>query len=456
MGELITWTNCKVRLGDLKKWDENPAEINKESAARLVESFNEFGQVQALAIDPDYRLIDGHQRLDVWLEKFGPDFQADCRMSSRTFTLRERQKVAVFLRSAAVGQYNWDKLANWDPIDLKDWGFDNKTLNAWQKDAGALKDFIEAQEPDVQDAEPKVDQAAELLKKWKVEIGDLWQIGIHRLYAGDATDPESFTRLLGEEKADLVFTDPPYGVSYIGGARPDEDKWKPLENDNLRGLAFQEFLAKAFTNMHAGTKENTALYCFHASRNQIEFESALKESGYQVRQQLIWNKGMVLGRSDYHWTHEPCFYCGKIGGKTEWYGDRSQKTVLGKRRSAFENLTREKLLAIVMLLAENTTCWEIDRDAVTEYQHSTQKPTRLALKGIMNSSPEGGIVLDPFAGSGSTMVAAENAGRACRAMELEPGYCAVILQRMQDAFLGIEISRIVKGIGHMTEEVGQG
>ena len=175
----ITWTNYQIRLGDLHDWPGNPAEIGKDAAARLVESFNDFGQVQPLAIDPDNMLCDGHQRTHVWIEKFGPDFMADCRMASRKLTEKERQKLAVFLRSGAVGKYDWDKVSSWDAADLKEWGFDSGTLREWQTDAGALKAFIEANEPETVDAEPQISRADELLEKWKVKPGDLFGIGAY-------------------------------------------------------------------------------------------------------------------------------------------------------------------------------------------------------------------------------------------------------------------------------------
>jgi DNA modification methylase len=438
MAEIIQWENCRVRLGDLKKWEENPAEIDKESAARLVESFNEFGQVQALAIDPENRLIDGHQRLDVWLGKFGPEFIADCRKASRSLTLKERQKIAVYLRSAAVGHYNWDKLANWDPTDLKEWGFDARTLKGWKIQAASLKEFLDSTAPDENDAEPKVDQAAELQKKWKVKPGDIWTIGEHKLLCGDATNYEHISRLMGEEKADLVFTDPPYGVEYCGNK--DFKIWKKLENDGKEKFILGEFLEKAFLNYHKITIDTCAIYCFYSSSNHVIFQEALEKTGWIVKQQIIWLKGWnYMPYEHYNWSHEPIFYAHKKGFQSIWFGDRSQRTTIGKGKSAYENATRETLLKIVLAMLDETTVWEIDKDI--RIMHSTQKPIHLAIKAINNSSPENGIVADFFAGSGSTMVACQNTGRICRAIELSPEYCAVILQRMTDAFLGIEISR---------------
>jgi hypothetical protein len=140
--EPITWTDCKLRLGDLSEWDDNPAEITKDAGARLAESLGEFGQIQTLAIDPERRLVDGHQRRGVWIDKYGADYVVDCRMASRMLTQKERQKIAVLLRSGTTGRYNWDKLAAWEGDDLQAWGMDATTLQEWKTDVAALGNFL--------------------------------------------------------------------------------------------------------------------------------------------------------------------------------------------------------------------------------------------------------------------------------------------------------------------------
>jgi DNA modification methylase len=283
-----------------------------------------------------------------------------------------------------------------------------------------------------EDVEPQIDKAEELRVKWGVESGQLWQLGEHRLVCGDCTDRAVVERVMGGEKADLVFTDPPYGVSYVGQNNPGGRNWNALENDELRGTELQEFIRNAFINIYEFTNDDTALYCWHASSTQREFENALNECGYEVKQQLIWNKGMVLGHSDYHWAHEPVFYCRKTGQKTHWFGFRTDKTILGERRSQLQKFTKETLLQIVMNMLDTSTTWEIDRDSVVEYQHSTQKPVRLAERAISNSSMEGTGVIDFFLGSGTTLIACERLGRKCRAVEISPAYVAVAIQRWVD------------------------
>jgi hypothetical protein len=144
MSEPIKWTNVTLKLSQLKKWENNPAEISKEAAGRLVECFNEFGQIETLAVDPENRLVDGHQRLDTWLAKYG-DIEVDCRKASRLLTEKERQKIAVMLRSGAVGRYNWDVVSGWNADDLQGWGMNSATLKDWKRDITALNELINSE-----------------------------------------------------------------------------------------------------------------------------------------------------------------------------------------------------------------------------------------------------------------------------------------------------------------------
>jgi len=175
----LTWEPCRVRLGDLKEWEQNPATIGKAEAARLLESLDEFGQVQALAIDPEDRIIDGHQRKTVWgmSHKYGADFIVDCRRASRMLTEQERRKLAVYLRSGAVGHYDLDALSNWGNYEeLISWGMDKSLANSWQAGARWIDDMIDSTKPE-QDAEPQISMADELLKKWGVKTGDMFGLG---------------------------------------------------------------------------------------------------------------------------------------------------------------------------------------------------------------------------------------------------------------------------------------
>jgi DNA modification methylase len=178
------------------------------------------------------------------------------------------------------------------------------------------------------------------------------------------------------------------------------------------------------------TNPNTALYTWYASKTHIQFETALMAAGWEVKQQLIWNKGMTLGHADYHWAHEPVLYCKKKDQTTEWYGDRTAKTILRQKRTELTTLKKEELVVIIRNLLDNSSTWEIDREKVVNYQHPTQKPVTLAGKGIINNSKEGDIVLDLFLGSGSTLIAGEQADRPVYGMELDPKFVQVIVDRI--------------------------
>lgn len=413
MTEPITWTNCQLRLGDLKKWDDNPAVIGKDAAVRLVESFNEFGQVQALAVDPDNRLIDGHQRLDVWLSKYGADMLVDCRMSSRNLTQRERQKVAVYLRSAAVGKYNWDIVANWDADDLNDWGMDGKTLDDWKSDVRALENFITSNKPELaEDVEPQIDRAAELNEKWQVKTGDLWQIGEHRLLCGDSTVKADVDSVMQGEKADIVFTDPPYNVA------SESRNYAADKSKAMKDLSESEWdkdfdISTVFPVLESIMSKDCAVYmCTSHWLVQRIWEWMWSWSDFCFY--CVWCKPNPMpSLSKRHWT---------------WATELIPYAVRGKHISNFPQD------------GHALNWWDIAKEKTTA--HPTEKALEVPTHAIEFSSNVHAILFDGFCGSGTTMVACENLFRKCRAIEISPNYCAVILERMNSAFPDLKIERI--------------
>lgn len=247
----------------------------------------------------------------------------------------------------------------------------------------------------------------------------------------------------------MVFTDPPYGVSYVGVNNPNGKEWEMIKNDDLREEALERFLWNAFSNMAAVLKQDGAFYVWFASINHIQFEKALNAAGLRVKQELIWDKGMVLGHSDYHWAYEPCFYGTHSDQNCKWYGDRKQKTLLALNRTKIRELKKEQMEDMLLNLFEGRTCWRISRDNVMEYVHPTQKPIELAGRAIKNSSAAGHIVLDLFGGSGSTLIAGEQLNRPCRIMEYDPHYCDVIIARWEK-YTGKEAVRITPNANKLT------
>ena len=234
---------------------------------------------------------------------------------------------------------------------------------------------------------------AELEKPAVAKLGDVWTLGRHRLVVGDSTLPETYDVLMAGAKANLVVTDPPYNVDYEGSAGK-------IKNDHMEDENFYQFLFAAFVNMEQHMESDASIYVFHADTEGLNFRSAFKAAGFYLSGCCIWKKqSLVLGRSPYQWQHEPCLFGWKKGGKHNWYSDRKQ-----------------------------TTIWEFDRPKKSD-SHPTQKPVGLIAYPIKNSSMSNCIVLDPFGGSGSTLIACEQTNRICYTIELDEKYADVIVNR---------------------------
>lgn len=288
--------------------------------------------------------------------------------------------------------------------------------------------------------------------------GDIWHAGQHRIMCGSATDGEAVARLMAGEKAQLVHTDPPYGVSY----ETQSGKFAMIKNDDLDADALMQLLIPAFKNMVEHTDDDAAFYIWHAFTAFRDFDDAMIAAGIMKKQYIIWWKpAPVLGHADYQWAHEPCFYAQKAGQQCHFYGDRAQRTtwkvVLRGKDGTATTLSGGVVLTdgqggkvylssvppkgkkiryirlsegrSVLLYPENkdTTVWEVARETKTE--HPTQKPVEIPLTAITNSTQTGDLVMDLFGGSGSTLAAAEMSGRRCCTMELDPKYCDVIVNR---------------------------
>ena len=287
--------------------------------------------------------------------------------------------------NGSFGSWDFDSLANeWDDLPLADFG-----IPSWETPEPE-KETTEAKDDDFDENEQEIPA--------RCKLGDIWQLGDHRLMCGDSTDLETVKSLMGGTTADLLLTDPPYNVDYEGGT---EDKMK-IQNDSFKAEGeFLEFLRKAMRCASEVMKAGASYYIFHADSEGRNFREAATEIG-KVRECLIWVKNsLVLGRQDYQWRHEPCLYGWKDGAGHNWFNDRSQTTVL-----------------------------EFDRPK-RNAEHPTMKPIPLFSYLMKNSTKPGDIVLDLFAGSGTTLICAEQLGRRCFTMELDPHYCDVVLTRWE-------------------------
>lgn len=397
-----------MKISEIKLNPTNPRTIKDDKFKKLVQSlkdFPEMAEVRQVVVNQDHIVLGGNMRLRAMKEAGWTDIPVKV-----VDWPEEKQKEFIAKDNASFGEWDWEILANeWDLQLLDEWGIDVPV--------------------DLSDPEEEIieDPAPELPVEAISELGKVYQLGDHLLMCGDSTNPSDVKTLMGDNKADMVFTDPPYGISYSGVAGSKD--WEVIENDTLRDDGLGEFLAASFLNMHEYSKDDTGLYCWFSSKNNEQFTNALKASGWDIKQELIWNKGMSLSGADYQYAHEPVLYCQKTGEKAKWFGGRDKKSILKAKRTEIDKLAKSEMVKMFKAMQDESTVWEVDRDLVTTYQHPTQKPTKLAGNAIHNSSQPGDIVMDLFMGSGSTLSACEQTKRKCYGMELDPKYVDVIRKR---------------------------
>jgi DNA modification methylase len=392
-------------VAELAPYARNARTHSADQIEQLADSIREFGWTLPVLADRD-GIVAGHARVQA--AKLLYDAGEAIRLPSGdeipagTVPVLDCTGWNVAQRRAYILADNrLAENASWDPdllagelSELLDMGFDVDVLGF---DADELQPLL----PDEPVRElVGADDAPEAPAKPVSRRGDVWVLGDHRLICGDALDAASMQTLLGGARADLVVTDPPYNVAYEGKTA---DRLR-IENDAMSGDAFQRFLLAAYRNVSAALRPGGGVYVFHADTEGIAFRRAFAASGLKLAQCCVWVKqSFVLGRHDYHWQHEPVLYGWKPGAAHRWHGDRAQSTV-----------------------------WAFDRPS-RNAEHPTMKPVALLEYLIGNSSREGEAVLDPFSGSGSTLMACERLGRRAYAMEIDPRYCDVIVQRWTTA-----------------------
>jgi DNA modification methylase len=351
---------------------------------KLKRSLEEFGYVEPVIWNKTTsHVVGGHQRLKVLLDM--GITEVECVVVEMD---TEKEKALNIALNKISGDWDKDKLAlliadlQGADFDVSLTGFDPVEIDDLFKDS--LKDGIKDDDFDVD---------AVLKKPAITKLGDVWTLGRHRLACGDSTKADTFTNLMDGKLANLVVTDPPYNVNYEGTAGK-------IKNDNMGDEAFYDFLLAAFTNTEAVMAQDASIYVFHADTEGLNFRKAFADAGFQLSGCCIWKKpSLVLGRSPYQWQHEPVLFGWKKKGKHNWYADRKQ-----------------------------TTIWEFDKPKKNA-DHPTMKPVALVAYPILNSSLTNCIVLDPFGGSGSTLIACEQSDRICFTIELDEKYCDVIVKR---------------------------
>lgn len=391
-----------VELDKLAAWKDNPR-VNDHVVDSVVESVRKFGfGAPLLARRATGEIIAGHTRLKA-AHKLGLS-----RVPVRYLDLSEEQAHLLALADNRLAEKALWSLPGLHAL-LGKYDESEAAIAGWSGDelAAMAQEVLAQSDSDKEIAE---DEVPELPAVPITKLGDVWQLGRHRLICGDSTDPQTFARLLGDRKVGLMVTDPPYGVSVAGGAHdPRDPNYRKgherggLANDELTGERLEQFLRAAYQAVLPALAPGAAWYTWYADRETLAVARAAEVLG-GFRHILAWVKpNFVFGRADYHYRHEPCLYGWTPGAAHVWLGDRKQSSV-----------------------------FEVARDgAVAELKHPTVKPVHLYAVPIANHLGAGGCIVDPFAGSGPAVSAAEQTGRTCYAAELSPAFCDVIVERWQ-------------------------
>jgi DNA modification methylase len=377
----------RIPIDKLKAAEHNPRKDLKPGDPeyeKLKRSIQTFGYVEPVLWNKRTgNIIGGHQRFKVLVELGQKEI--DCVVVDMNLADEKALNIAL---NKISGDWDKDKLMlliadlQGSDFDVSLTGFDSIELDALFKDS--LREGIKEDDFDVE---------AELKKPAVTKLGDLWLLGKHRLICGDSTKAEIFELLMDGKRANLTVTDPPYNVNYEGTAGK-------IKNDNMGNKAFYDFLLAAFKNIETAMAKDASIYVFHADTEGLNFRKAFTDAGFYLSGTCIWKKqSLVLGRSPYQWQHEPVLFGWKKSGKHNWYADRKQ-----------------------------TTVWEFEKPKKNA-DHPTMKPVALVAYPILNSSLTNCIVLDPFGGSGSTLIACEQTDRICHMIELDEKFCDVIVKR---------------------------
>lgn len=390
-------------IGTLKPAAYNPRKKLKKGDKeyeKIKKSIVEFGYVEPIIVNYDGTVIGGHQRLTVLSDLGYKEVQCvQVRIEDEN-----KVKALNVALNKITGAWNEELLADL-MVDLQDADFNLDLTGFEAPEIDQL--FSKVHNKEVKEDDFDVD--GELTKLTISKQGDIWHLGKHRVICGDSTKPETYQLLLGDKKANLVVTDPPYNVNV-------EETAGKIKNDDMSDADFFQFLFNMFVNVEQSMEDDASIYVFHADTEGLNFRKAFKDAGFYLSGCCVWKKNaLVLGRSPYQWQHEPVLYGWKQKGKHQWFSDRKQ-----------------------------TTIWEYDRPKSSK-EHPTMKPVQLMAYPIQNSSMRGTLILDPFLGSGSTLIAADQTGRVCYGIELDEKFVDVIVKRYMEATEKSDVQLIREG-----------
>ncbi|MGF0139877.1 site-specific DNA-methyltransferase [Streptococcus alactolyticus] len=397
----------KVDIEKLVPYARNSRTHSKEQVLQLRASLREFGFLNPCLIDKDFNVIAGHGRIMAAKEEGIQE--VPCIFIEH---LTEAQKRAYIIADNKLAMNaGWDdEILSIELSDLQGADFDLDLLGF---DAAEIDQLLNS---DAEAQEDKFDVDAELEKPIFSKTGDLWLLGNHRLVCGDSTKQETYDVLMDGKLAYLTVTDPPYNVNYEGSAGK-------IKNDNMANETFYTFLYDTFSCMEKAMADDASIYVFHADTEGLNFRRAFVEAGFYLSGTCIWKKqSLVLGRSPYQWQHEPVLYGWKKKGKHQWYTGRKESTI-----------------------------WEFDKPKKNG-DHPTMKPIPLIAYPITNSSMSNCIVLDPFGGSGSTLIACEQTNRICHTIELDEKFVDVIVNRYIEQVGSADSVRVIRDAQTLTYE----
>lgn len=394
--EKLKWETKKVKVKDLIELDINPRKISDAKKQKLIESLEKFNLAEIPAVNTDMQIIGGNQRVSALMMVGRGEEEIDVRVPNRKLTKKEVKEYAIISNTHA-GEFDFEILEEWfvEDVNIEEIGFEIPGWDDWQTQLD--KELVGG----VQEDDFNVPVGG---SETDIVEGDIFEIGQHRLLCGSSIQTDTWKRLMGEELADLVITDPPYNIDYSGRSNGHK-----IKNDKQTDSNFYQFLYDFYTALGTFAKESATWYVWHSEKERLNFQKAMNDAGIELKQTLIWNKNNIGMGSPYRWKHEPCLFGCKVNSKIQWFSDKSQATVLNFERP--------------------------QRNA----EHPTMKPIPLIAYQIGNSSKAGDIVADGFGGSGTTMVAAHQTDRRCRMMELDPRYCQVIVDRMRKLEPGIKV-----------------
>ena len=408
------------KLSELKELPGNPRTIKKEQFEKLKKSIQDnqdYFEARPLILSDrtgELVILAGNQRYKA-AKAIGLQQVPTVLLSGLT---EEREKEIIIRDNVENGEWDFDELANaWNAADLLDWGVELPGVEN-------TTEIIEDEPPEVEPEKPA-----------KSKLGEIYQLGEHRLMVGDSTKADQVAELMAGEKADLLITDPPYNVAYgqEGTVHHQRGKNREIMNDKFdSNAAFQMFLEDSFSAADQNMRPGAAWYIWHADLNGNPFRSAIEAVEWPLREVLIWAKNtFTLGRQDYQWQHEPCLYGWKSGAAHYFVDIRSFATVFDDEKP-IDELTNKELKELVNNYRANAFSTVVrENKPLKSDEHPTMKPVKLIAKLVGNSSRERERVLDIFGGSGTTMIACEQLNRICYMMELDPHYADVIIERWE-------------------------